>query len=261
MEIDFHKYHGTGNDFIMIDNRNLSFPAEEDLIKYLCDRRFGIGADGLILLQNHPNHDFEMRYFNSDGREASMCGNGGRCVVAFAEQLGIIKEHTDFLAFDGIHKASFKNNVIELSMSDVTDVKKKDDIFLLDTGSPQAVLFVNRLETIDVFKLGCEIRYRTDISQNGVNVNFVEIKSESEIKIRTYERGVETETWSCGTGSVASAIVSSLQFKNSEAEHSVEVHVKGGKLRISFESTNGKLFTNIILAGPATGVFSGKIKI
>ena len=261
MDFEFFKYHGTGNDFILIDNRDHSFPVSQSIIEKLCDRRFGIGADGLILLQEHPVEDFDMKYFNSDGNESSMCGNGGRCVVAFAAKLGLIKNQTSFHAFDGSHKASINNDLIELSMSDVTDITRIDELFLLDTGSPQAVLFVNDLIHIDVYSAGKRIRYNKEISKKGVNVNFVEINSHSNIKIRTYERGVEDETWSCGTGSVASAIISYIQNDFTSLFFSIIVNVKGGQLQVSFETSDRITFTNIKLTGQATLVFSGKISL
>ena len=261
LEIEFFKYHGTGNDFILIDNRELFFQADQAIIEKLCDRRFGIGADGLILLQNHADFDFEMRYFNSDGREASMCGNGGRCAVAFAKKLGIIQNQTSFHAFDGLHKASITNEMIELSMSDVTEVSKTEDMYLLDTGSPQAVLFVSDLKNTDVHETGSRIRYDKKVSADGVNVNFVEVISPSVIQIRTYERGVEAETWSCGTGSVASAIVSLLKNNIASTAYQTEVNVRGGKLKVSFETADRKCFTDIKLIGPAALVFSGKITL
>jgi diaminopimelate epimerase len=261
LDFEFFKYHGTGNDFILIDNRNLTFPADQAVIEKLCDRRFGIGADGLILLQAHNKYDFDMRYFNSDGREASMCGNGGRCVVAFAAKLGLIKNETSFHAYDGLHQACITNNLIELSMSDVISVSKNDDIYILDTGSPQAVLFVSDLNKIDVQNIGSRIRNDKKISQKGVNVNFVEIVSPASINIRTYERGVEAETWSCGTGSVASAIVSYLKNKINSVTFISEVNVRGGQLKVSFEKSGNNTFTNIMLTGLATLVYSGKITL
>ena len=261
MDIEFFKYHGTGNDFILIDNRNLDFPVKQVIIKNLCDRRFGIGADGLILLQEHPDYDFDMRYFNSDGNESSMCGNGGRCVVAFAERLGLIKDQTTFKAFDGLHKALINKDQIELSMTDVSDINRIDDIYLLNTGSPQAIIFVTDLENTDVHNIGRRIRYNKEISKNGVNVNFIEITSDSNINIRTYERGVEAETWSCGTGSVASAIICYIQNEVLSSPSSINVNVKGGQLKVNFESDDRKLFTNIKLSGNAAFVYSGKISV
>lgn len=261
MDFEFFKYHGTGNDFILIDNRDHSFPVSQTIIEKLCDRRFGIGADGLILLQEHPGQDFDMRYFNSDGNEASMCGNGGRCVIAFAAKLGLIKDQTSFHAFDGIHNALINNDQIELSMSDVSKITTKDELFLLDTGSPQVVLFVTDLTNTDVYNIGKRIRYNKEISKNGVNVNFAEINSESNINIRTYERGVEAETWSCGTGSVASAIISYLQNNIAASPYTIIVNVKGGQLKVSFETTDKNTFTNIKLTGMATLVYSGKISV
>ena len=261
MDFEFYKYHGTGNDFILIDNRNQSFQVEQAIIEKLCDRRFGIGADGLILLQQHKEYDFAMRYFNSDGKEASMCGNGGRCTVAFAAKLGLIKNETSFHAFDGLHKASISNDLIELSMSDVTDIKNIEGLFILDTGSPQAVLFVTDLNSTDVYKIGSRIRFDKKISEHGVNVNFVEMISPADIHIRTYERGVEAETWSCGTGSVASAIISYLKNNVVTSAYSINVNVKGGRLKVSIETTDKNTFTNIKLIGPAMMVYSGKITI
>ena len=261
MDIPFYKYHGTGNDFILIDNRDDSFPIEQPLIEKLCDRRFGIGADGLILLKNHDTYDFDMQYFNSDGNESTMCGNGGRCVVSFASKLGIIDNTTTFNACDGVHHAILNNKLIELSMSDVDSILTKNDIFLLNTGSPQAVLFITDLKTTDVFKTGSIIRNDKNISEKGVNVNFVEIIASDEINVRTFERGVEGETWSCGTGSVASAIISYLKNDLSLTNCSITVNVKGGKLKVSFETTDRKSFTNIKLTGPATPVFSGKVSV
>jgi diaminopimelate epimerase len=261
LDVHFYKYHGTGNDFILIDNRNLTFPAEQHLIEKLCDRRFGIGADGLILLQNHDELDFDMRYFNSDGREASMCGNGGRCVVAFAVKLGLISKEANFNAFDGAHKAVYKNETVELHMSDVRNIKHLQDLYILDTGSPQAIKFVTDLNAIDVVQTGREIRYNKSISQNGVNVNFVKVNSVNSIDVRTYERGVENETWSCGTGSVAAAIVNYLHNKIESNKFAIEVNVKGGNLTISFETTDKATFTNIKLIGSATLVYTGKISV
>lgn len=259
MDFEFYKYQGTGNDFILIDNRNLAFPTEKTVIERLCDRRFGIGADGLILLQEQPDYDFAMRYFNSNGEEASMCGNGGRCVVAFAEKLGLIENETSFLAVDGLHKATISNELIDLSMSDVDSILPIDDLFLLDTGSPHAVLFVVDLANTDVVFIGSEIRNDKKISQEGVNIDFVEIISPTTINIRTYERGVEAETLSCGTGSVASAIISYIQNDLSASPYTTNVNVLGGQLQVSFETTDKKSFTNIKLSGLATFVFSGKI--
>jgi diaminopimelate epimerase len=261
LDFEFFKYHGTGNDFILIDNRNLSFNADKETIEKLCHRQFGIGADGLILIQNHNELDFNMRYFNSDGKEASMCGNGGRCAVSFAAKLGIIKSETSFFAFDGIHKALISNDIIELSMSNVTGIKDFESIYILDTGSPQAIIFVSDLEKIDVFNDGRKIRNDKNISQDGVNVNFVKIISSNEINIRTYERGVENETYSCGTGSVASAIVSYLKNNVESFDYSVNVNVKGGRLIVNFKTADKKTFTHIKLTGPAIMVFSGKISM
>ena len=206
MKVVFHKYHGSGNDFILIDNRNGWIdPLEDSVIKNLCDRKFGIGADGLILLTDHPDMDFEMSYFNADGLEGSMCGNGARCITAFAQKLGLAGNPTRFQACDGPHEAITEDAGIRVTMSDVTGIKLQNDHYFLNTGSPHAVFFRDDVETMDVYEEGRKIRYQRQYGEAGTNVNFIR-KLRKGLYVRTYERGVENETLSCGTGVVAAAI-------------------------------------------------------
>ena len=254
--IEFYKYQGTGNDFVIIDNRDEQFPKELEIIKQLCDRRFGVGGDGLILLENDSTTDFKMVYYNSDGNESTMCGNGGRCIVAFAHMLDIFEDQTTFTAIDGLHEAEINHGIIKLKMIDVDSIKNIEGSFEINTGSPHYVTFVDLLKNYKVFENGNKIRNSASYSQEGINVNFVEEISPDEIFIRTYERGVEDETFSCGTGATASALVF-LQNKN---KPSVNVKVLGGNLKVYAEQT-GEGFKNIWLEGPAKQVFKGKINI
>jgi diaminopimelate epimerase len=256
MEFEFYKYQGTGNDFIMIDNRNLLFPKNDiDLINGLCDRRFGIGADGLILLENSEEEDFTMVYYNADGREGSMCGNGGRCIVAFAKQLGIIENETTFNAIDGLHFASIENELVSLKMIDVDSIETSNNHQFLDTGSPHHINFLDDISEIDVKKMGAEIRYGAPYFETGTNVNFVEQIAYDTFKVRTYERGVEDETMACGTGVTAVAIAANDSRKT--AANSIKVEVLGGFLEVSFKK-EGNVYTEIYLKGPAEFVYRGK---
>ena len=254
--MEFYKYQGTGNDFVMIDNRNLKFPKDRILIEKCCDRRFGIGGDGLILLENHPTLDFNMVYYNADGRESSMCGNGGRCIIAFANFLEIFKIKTKFEAIDGLHEGEIKNGNVRLKMSDVSEIKNINQDFELNTGSPHYIQMVENAEDFDVFINGKAIRNSENYLDEGINVNFVEKISENEIFVRTYERGVEDETFSCGTG-VTAAALTMMQNTN---EKLIQIKTLGGNLKVSAEK-EGKSFQNIWLEGPATMVFKGKIKL
>jgi diaminopimelate epimerase len=255
----FHKFHGAGNDFILIDNRQLTFEADKiSLVAGMCDRRFGIGADGLMLLQEHPVYDFEMRYFNSDGREASMCGNGGRCIVAFAHKLGIIGTQTKFMAFDGIHEATLiSTEDVNLRMSDVNAIEVDGNEFYMNTGSPHFVRFVETLENLDVDKEGKAVRFNDRFRAEGTNVNFV-LFEDGKLTVYTYERGVEAETLACGTGITASALSAALLTGLSSG--SFPVKAKGGNLSVSFDKSD-RGFTNIWLRGPVTYVFEGKIPL
>ena len=259
MKLHFYKYQGAGNDFIMVDNRNLSFPKiNTHLINKLCDRRFGIGADGLILLEPSKNEDFTMVYFNADGNEGSMCGNGGRCIVAFAKQLGIITDRTTFNAVDGLHYATIANEIVSLKMIDVSEIKVTDSYVFLNTGSPHHVLFSKNIAKINVKESGAKIRYGSPYFKEGSNVNFAEQISDDSFKVRTYERGVEDETLACGTGVTAVAIAANKS--NKTIANSINLEVLGGKLEVSF-IREGNSYKNVFLKGPAQFVFEGNISI
>lgn len=250
--MEFYKYQATGNDFVMIDNRDQQFLKDENLIEKLCDRRFGIGGDGLILLENHDTLDFSMVYYNSDGKGSSMCGNGGRCIVSFAHFLDLFEDKTKFEAIDGIHEAEIINGIVKLKMIDVDSVSKDEDSFVLNTGSPHFVKYVDDLEHYKVFEEGSKIRNSENYLAEGINVNFVQILAEDSIYVRTYERGVENETYSCGTGVTAAAL------SHLDDQKSIKVKTIGGNLSVYAEKLNGG-FTNIWLEGPAKQVFKGKI--
>ena len=257
MKLEFYKYQGTGNDFVVIDDRMHQFDvADEKKIRSICNRRKGIGADGLMLLRNHLDADFEMLYFNADGKEGSMCGNGGRCLVDFAHFLGVIEDDCTFIATDGLHEAKWKKESVALKMIDVNEVEVNEGFVYLDTGSPHYVQFVKDLKTYPVFEQGKTIRFNERFRQNGTNVNFVEI-NDDECAVRTYERGVENETFSCGTGVAAVAIAAHASHKN--LNNPLSVSVLGGVLKVSFEEVNG-IYKNVWLTGPANLVFKGIIK-
>lgn len=257
MKVQFYKYHGTGNDFIMIDDRKnmLSLSVEE--VKFLCDRHFGIGADGLIRIVNKDGFDFEMVYYNSDGNPGSMCGNGGRCAVAFAHFLKMIKHETNFLAFDGPHEAIVVSQSpmnVKLKMADVLNIQKMKGSVVLNTGSPHYVTFVKSLDELDVVKKGRSIRNSPLYKKDGINVNFVKV-DENAIHVRTYERGVEDETLSCGTGVTAAVLAAAFSGKIKHKDECV-VYTPGGKLKVHFVK-DGQRFDQIWLEGPAMAVFSG----
>jgi diaminopimelate epimerase len=261
MTIPFYKYQGAGNDFVMIDNRAQQYldRSDQSIIEQLCDRRFGIGADGLILLNDHPDHDFEMVYFNSDGRESSMCGNGGRCIVAFAHFLGIIQQKCRFLAIDGPHEALIERpDWVELKMIDVPEVEKGQGFYFLNTGSPHFVRFEEKLDGINVVEEGRKVRYSDRFKREGTNVNFVE-KTNQGIAVATYERGVEDETLACGTGVTACAIAYALEHPQ-DAVTAVDIKAKGGNLQVRFAKTN-KGFEEVWLCGPAQQVYKGQIDL
>ena len=256
MSTVFYKYQGTGNDFIMIDDREAVFPADDiALIERLCHRRFGIGADGFILLRNHPTADFEMLYHNADGKIGSMCGNGGRATVQFAYDLGVIGNNTTFMAADGLHDAHLKDEWVHLKMSDVSAVEKLDDSFFMNTGSPHFVQWVSDIDSFGVVEQGKKVRYSNQFAPGGTNVNFME-KKDNLLTVRTYERGVEDETYSCGTGVTACAISASFSGMKSP----VQISTKGGGLAVSFELKND-VYTNIYLMGPAVKVFKGSFEL
>ena len=258
MSIPFLKYNGTGNDFIMIDNRNQVFDASNaELVRKLCTRHFGIGADGLILLENELGYDFKMVYFNSDGNESTMCGNGGRCIVQFAHDLKIIGDETRFIAIDGPHLGKVLDGQISIQMQNVGNINVNADRSELDTGSPHYVAFMDDLLGKDFVSVAGNIRKNPPYTEKGINVNFAKVSNNS-IVMRTYERGVEGETLACGTGATAVAIAS--HYNELVTETSIPIEVMGGKLNVSFE-TNGSNYTNIWLTGPAKFVFEGKISL
>ena len=258
MQIHFYKYQGTGNDFIIIDNRTNVFDRSDNaLVAKLCDRRFGIGADGLMLLQAKTGYDFEMVYYNSDGNESSMCGNGGRCIVEFARTLGLVKEKAFFIATDGEHHANVLPGFISLKMKDISKIELNADFAYLNTGSPHYVQFVTNVEVFPVFEEGKKVRYNERFKKEGTNVNFIE-KCENALFVRTYERGVEGETYSCGTGVTAAAIVAAIKGV-STAENECEIKTLGGNLKVKFNRTANNEFNNVWLEGPATFVFEGNI--
>lgn len=254
MELEFYKYQGTGNDFVMIDNRSLLFPKNNtELVAQLCDRKFGVGADGLILLELHPTADFTMVYYNADGKESSMCGNGGRCIVHFAHFLGLIGGATIFEAIDGIHQATIAGNLVALKMNDVTKVEVLEQAAYLDTGSPHHVSIVENVAAYPVFEVGRSIR-NDRYGLPGANVNFVERISEDKFEVRTYERGVEDETLSCGTGVTAVAIA--MYELGETTENKMKLETPGGILEVSFSKTE-QGYEDVFLNGPATQVFKG----
>jgi diaminopimelate epimerase len=256
MQFTFYKYQGTGNDFVMIDNRDTTFPKDNvKVIEKICDRRFGIGADGLILLENDPETNFKMVYYNADGNESSMCGNGGRCLVAFAKKMGVIENEATFIAVDGLHHATIDSmNIVSLQMKEVDQVQINPNYIFLNTGSPHHVQLTEHLEAIDIKKEGAAIRYGDLYGKAGSNVNFVKPISQNEFSIRTYERGVEDETLSCGTGATAVAIAMNAIGKS--AENKITINVEGGQLEITFQKENG-IYKDVFLKGPATFVFEG----
>ena len=252
--IDFYKYQGTGNDFILIDNRSQIFTGNKiNLAKRWCDRRFGIGSDGLIFIENSTESDFVMDFYNPDGSQ-SFCGNGSRCAVHFAKFLGIIKSgSTSFTAIDGIHTAIITDDTVRIKMNDVAVVEEIGDDYYINTGSPHYISFENSVLR-NIIEVGKAIRYSDKYKPAGTNVNLVEEVNKDHIRIRTYERGVEDETFSCGTGATACGL--SFAYKNKLAEGFVLVEVKGGQLKIEFKKNN-KGFTDIWLEGPAQQVFKG----
>lgn len=260
-QIHFYKYQGAGNDFVLIDNRSKNFQyTTNNIVLQLCDRRFGVGSDGLMLLQDHRDYDFEMLYFNADGQLGSMCGNGGRCIVAFAKHLGIIDTETNFLAVDGHHyaKISAEGNWVDLQMIDVKDIDRDGSAYVLNTGSPHYVNQVKGLKEMDVYHSGKDIRNNATYKAEGINVNFVEDWGD-HLFVRTFERGVEDETYACGTGVTAVALAMAKD-QGQTGSLKTDIKVLGGDLRIEFDY-NGDDFTNIFLCGPAELVFEGDIKL
>lgn len=257
MKLTFHKYQATGNDFILVDNRHSSFPKKDTkMIARLCHRRFGVGADGLILLETDNSTAFRMVYFNADGREGSMCGNGGRCVVAFARKEGIIGDSCEFMAIDGLHKAQAEDGEIALQMGDVSEIHSKPKYLWLDTGSPHHVQIWEDWEGLDVKKEGERLRYGL-YGQGGSNINFVNLLEDATFEVRTYERGVEDETYSCGTGVTATALA--MHHLGNLQGTKARILTMGGTLQVTFVPTP-EGYSDIWLKGPAEHVYSGTLE-
>ena len=256
--MEFYKYHGTGNDFILINNRDGKIKLSVEQIAHLCHRHFGIGADGLMLLEHADGFDFRMAYYNSDGRESTMCGNGGRCITAFAKSLGIIDNTARFIAVDGEHKATInENGLISLHMQDVKEIYMEGFHTVLDTGSPHYVQWVTDVKHMNVNEEGKKIRNSPDFQTNGINVDFMEL-IDGTLSMRTYERGVEDETMSCGTGVVAAAIAATAKFTGAFV---TDIETPGGMLEVSFTKDTPVTAVDVVLTGPAAFVFKGKIEL
>lgn len=260
MKIEFYKYQGTGNDFVIVDNRSNEYAnLTSKQVKHICDRNFGVGADGLMLLGKKEGYDFEMIYYNSDGNQSTMCGNGGRCLVQFAYHRGIKKSTYNFIAIDGDHKAEIDGDgTVSLQMQNVDLVNYHNSYVIINTGSPHFVKFDNKVKNIDVPTRGHEIRYSKEFAEKGINVNFVESTGEDSIFVRTYERGVENETLSCGTGVTAAALLSA---HNEKGFNTVRVKTLGGNLSVEFNKIDDQHFDNIWLCGPAELVYTGVIEL
>ncbi len=263
--IKFHKYQGAGNDFILIDNRSNSFEWSEAIIQHLCDRRFGIGSDGVILLEEDSQSKFYMRYFNPDGSQVGMCGNGSRCIVLFAHHLGIDTNNLTFRALDGLHSAQITSTngeqaIVKVKMIDVEEIQEIDSkSYFTNSGVNHYIEFVECVDCVDIIHRGAKIRYSKQFSVlRGTNANFVEIINSAHILVRTYERGVENETLACGTGATAAALATAVKLNRYHSP--IAVTVKGGELKIHFQN-HGKGFENIHLEGEAQRVFTGEINI
>lgn len=252
--IPFSKYQGTGNDFVVVDNRDQRFPTENlTVVRQMCDRKFGIGSDGLILIEPDDQTDFYMNFFNPDGSQ-SYCGNGSRCAVHFARANDLIGDSCTFRAIDGEHRGMVKPDEIMISIRPVAEAEPRGDDFLIHTGSPHYVVFCTDVDEIDILPAARNIRYNTEFKENGVNVNFVEVLDEKNIRIRTYERGVEDETLSCGTGVTAAAITHLMREGSGRKVH---VETRGGTLDVSATKGGDKLFFDVWLTGPAVETFTG----
>jgi diaminopimelate epimerase len=264
VKIHFFKYQATGNDFVLIDNLSGKYTFSQDQVKSICDRKFGIGADGLMLIEKHPSVHFNLQYYNSDGSQ-SLCGNGSRAAVNMAASLGLVNGKARFKAFDGLHDAEIQEGgIVRLKMNDVKEVKKVGDDYFINTGSPHFIRFVTGLEKFPVYETGKEIRYNDQFLPGGTNVNFVEINHQNTIFVRTYERGVENETLSCGTGVTAAALAASYHHLVSP----VSVKTLGGDLKVEFKTRQSGLpsgqagiFEEIYLTGPAKLVFEGDLEL
>lgn len=261
MKVKFCKYQGTGNDFVIVDNRSGEYnDLTEENIRKICERRFGIGGDGFMMMNEKEGYDFEMKYYNADGREGSMCGNGGRCIIQFAYDCDIKKSNYLFLAIDGPHEAAIypEEGLVSLKMIDVPQIKKYKSDYVLNTGSPHLVQLVDDMKDVDIVKEGRKIRYNKDFAAQGINVNFVEVKDDENLIVITYERGVENETYSCGTGVTASALVF---YHNENGFNTVDIETLGGNLSVRYTRKPDGSYERIWLKGPAVKVFEGIINI
>ena len=255
--IQFHKYQATGNDFVIIDNRETKLSFSREQVAAICHPKFGVGADGLMLIENHPSLNFHLEYFNSDGSQ-SLCGNGCRAAVQFASQLGLVNGSAKFTAFDGPHTAEIlPDRNIRLKMADVTECRMIGEDYFINTGSPHYIKFVSKINDYAVYEEGKRIRYHEQFSPGGTNVNFVELQGNDTIYVRTYERGVENETLSCGTGITAAALAASLKGYKSP----VSIKTLGGALSVEFKSSQAGTFQEIYLIGPAKMVFKGQLEL
>lgn len=257
MRLSFYKYQGTGNDFIIVDDRQKKLGSySQEFVQRLCNRRLGIGADGFMVLRDHAAYDFEMVYHNADGSQ-SLCGNGSRCAVHLAQQLSMINEEAYFLTTDGAHRAYIVGDIIHVKMHDVTEIKNLSEGYLLNTGSPHYVTWAENLANLDVNAQGKKIRNSALFQKEGVNVNFARREANGKLALRTYERGVEAETLSCGTGATATALVASLMGSKSP----IDISTLGGDLQVRFNSKSSQHFQDIYLVGPAQQVYQGTIDI
>jgi diaminopimelate epimerase len=264
VKFHFYKYQATGNDFVLIDNRSAGYTFSIDQIKHICDRRFGIGADGLMLIEKHPSLDFNLVYYNSDGSQ-SLCGNGSRAAVRMASVLGMVNGKAEFNAYDGPHSAQLlPSEIVRLKMADVNKTENRGENYFINTGSPHHIHFIKNVQQYPVVEEGRKIRYSDDYKPGGTNVNFVELLPDNTIFVRTYERGVEDETLSCGTGIVAAALAASFKGYSSP----VKVKALGGELSVEFKSSQSSTearqegtFQDIYLIGPAKLVFEGDLEL
>jgi diaminopimelate epimerase len=257
VDLEFYKYHGTGNDFILLDETSEIHHLSTDQIALLCHRHFGIGADGLIQLRKKSAYDFEMVYYNSDGKTSSMCGNGGRCISQFAKDLGLVNHAANFVAIDGEHQSIITQDGVELQMISTVLPVKVEGGYTLNTGSPHYIQFVKDIENFNVYDHGKAIRNSPAFLEKGINVNFVEVINNDTIFVRTYERGVEDETLSCGTGVTAAAIT--YAYSQDNMLNQVDIKTLGGNLKVRFQKSNSG-FQNVWLCGPAVKTFKGVFK-
>ncbi len=269
MKISFKKYQGTGNDFVLIDNTGKNdLVLDTEQIQKICDRKFGIGSDGIIVIKDSLEHDFHMHFHNPDGSQ-SFCGNGARCAVHFANEIGLLKQAPcSFEAIDGVHRAYVCMNEVKLEMSSIGELTELEHSFslgsayMINTGSPHIVSYVDRKEDLErIVEVGREIRYSKDFLENGVNVNLLQASDAERICIATYERGVENETLSCGTGATACALVYAFKKNLEEGSSTIGVQTRGGDLKVSFDKTGKAEFSNVYLIGPAKMIFNGQIEI